>query len=184
MTGNATSASDRTKRVGRGLRPGAVAEVCGGLLLAGIFGLALYISRDWEGTAGIFPRGVSGLGLLLALAYVGVAGRRRNAPPPTKPQSVGDAEEDGDDQLEYAFNSATRREWAVSLGYFFGFFAALYLVGLYLTAGLFTLGYLRLEARRSWMFAAAYTAVLVGVLYIAFSVVLRLPVPAGVLAGF
>jgi hypothetical protein len=60
-----------------------------------------------------------------------------------------------------------------------GFFVSLYCLGLYATAVIFTVLYLRTQDGRSWLFSAIYAAILTGVLYLAFAVALAQRVPAG-----
>lgn len=158
-------------------------DLVAGVMLAVVFGIAFVIALGWSGKAAIFPLGVSGLGTVLGLAFVIRSLRSGGRRPTAQLSSLGDNDEDTDDALEYAFGTADRREWAVALGCFAGFFVALYVLGLYLAAPLFTLIYLRWQAGRGWTFSIVYTAILFAVLYGAFSLVLQLPVPAGVFSG-
>jgi hypothetical protein len=152
-----------------------VPDLIGGILLAIVMGGALLMTRGWDHDAAVFPRGVSAGGFLLALGLVirSVIGTR-------EPATVIDGEEVADD-LDYVFYTASGRQWALTLCWFLGFFVALYVLGLYATAVVFTVVYLKREDGRSWLFAGIYALVLTGVLYLAFAVVLAQPVPAGLL---
>jgi predicted membrane-bound spermidine synthase len=152
-----------------------VPDLVGGILLAIVMGGALLVTRGWDHNAAVFPRGVSAGGLLLGLGLV-----VRSAIGTRKPAEVIDGDAVADD-LDYVFYTASGRQWAVTLFWFLGFFVALYVLGLYATAVVFTVVYLKREDGRSWLFAGIYALVLTGVLYLAFAVVLAQPVPAGLL---
>lgn len=152
-----------------------VPDLVGGILLAIVMGGALLLTRGWDHNAAVFPRGVSAGGLLLGLGLV-----VRSAIGTREPAKVIDEEEAADD-LDYIFHTASRRQWALTLFWFVGFFVALYVLGLYATAIVFTVVYLKREDNRSWVFAGCYALVLTGVLYLAFGIVLAQPVPAGLL---
>jgi hypothetical protein len=159
----------------RGRLPNLVA----GVLLTLIFGGAFVIALDMEGNAAIFPLGVGGLGVVLGATFLIRSLRRPPAVDAGSPPNVGDDDEDTDEDLQYAFETASSREWAVALAYIAAFFAALYVLGLYLAAPLFTVIYLRHQAKASWILTIGYATVLFAVLYGAFELVLHLPVPPG-----
>jgi hypothetical protein len=56
-----------------------------------------------------------------------------------------------------------------------------YLVGFLLSTALFLLPFLRLEARIGWLRSLVLAAVAIGVIYVVFGVVARVPFPAGIL---
>lgn len=154
-------------------------DLVAGLLLTLVFGAAFITALGWNGKAAIFPLAVSGLGALLGLAYFVRCVLRPGRRDAVQPTSVGDDDEDTDEDLQYAFETASGREWAVALAYVLAFFVALYVLGLYLSAPLFTVAYLRHQAKVSWVVSVIYAVVLFAVLYLAFGVVLQLPMPPG-----
>jgi hypothetical protein len=122
---------------------------------------------------GIVPRGVSLGGAVLGVILVvrSLTGRREEV--------AEHHQEEASDDLEYVFHTANLRQWVETLGWFMGFFVSLYCLGLYATAVIFTVLYLRTQDGRSWLFSAIYAAILTGVLYLAFAVALAQRVPAG-----
>ena len=62
-----------------------------------------------------------------------------------------------------------------------GFFAAILLVGFLAAVPLFVLAYLRLQGRESWPLSLVFTAVVWGVFYGLFDLMLHLPFPSGYL---
>ena len=59
------------------------------------------------------------------------------------------------------------------------FFVLLYATGLYVTAPIFSLLYLRFVGKRTWIFSATYAIVIAVVLYVAFELALGVPTPPG-----
>ncbi|WP_328418486.1 tripartite tricarboxylate transporter TctB family protein [Micromonospora sp. NBC_00389] len=154
-------------------------DLVAGVLLTLIFGAAFVTALSWSGKAAVFPLAIGGLGALLGVAFVLRSLLRPGKRDATPQRRVGDDDEDSDEDLQYAFETASAREWAVALSYLVAFFVALYVLGLYFTAPLFAVAYLRHQAKASWVLSVVYAAVLFAVLYIAFGVVLQLPVPPG-----
>jgi hypothetical protein len=150
------------------------ADLIGGVLLAAVMAGAFVLTRGWDHDAAVFPRGVSlgGAALGVVLVVRSLIGTREA---PAVPHEL----ETPDEQLEYVFHTATARQWLVTLGWFVGFFVSLYVLGLYPTAILYTVAYLRIQDNRSWVFSGIYAVLLTGVMYLAFSVVLTQQVPAG-----
>lgn len=163
------------------IRRAALADVVAGVLLSLVFAAALVPALGWTGKAAIFPLAVAGVGGLLALGFVvrALVLSPSHEGGGVQLGNLGDDDEDSDDEFEYAFATACPEEWRIALGFFLGFFIALYLLGLYLTAPLFTLVYLRREAKVSWGFAVGYSVILGVVLYLAFAVVMGVPMPSG-----
>jgi hypothetical protein len=158
------------------LRKRNYADVAGGVLLAVVFAGAFLLARDWDRQAALFPRGVSAIGFVLAVVLI----VRTVFFPKAVTDEPHDAEgQSVDDSLEYIFHTASLSKWLVTLAWFGGFFVALYVLGLYATALVFPLVYLRSQDKRSWLFCVAYAVVLTAVLYLAFSVLLAQPVPPG-----
>jgi Tripartite tricarboxylate transporter TctB family len=204
MTNNTESASPTTANAVSADRPQATAErrsgpidwgdvVISAALLA-IFIAAFLNAQQWQPIAALFPKVATGIGAILSAAFLvrSVFFRRRTAPaapvdgaghidPVTAAQ---EAEELGADQAESErafFASLDLRDWLVSLAYFAAFFIGLYVLGLYVTAVLFTIAYLRFQARSSWLFSVIYAVVLTAALYGLFGYALQLPVPEGLL---
>jgi hypothetical protein len=159
------------------IRKRSYADVAGGVLLAVIFAVAFVLARDWDRQAALFPRGVSAIGFLLAVVLIVRAVFFPKAAVDDEPHEAEGPSVD--DSLEYIFHTASLRQWLVTLAWFGGFFVALYVLGLYATAVVFALFYLRTQDKRSWLFCVTYAAVLTAVLYLAFSVLLAQPVPPG-----
>jgi hypothetical protein len=146
--------------------------------LAAVFANAFWIATEWSVKAGLFPRMVTGLGLLLALLHVVVLLMRARTPVPVVEERV-DADDEAEGDVEYVFAHAGGRAWAGSLAWVATFFVGLYVVGLFVVAPLFAVAYLRFSVRKSWVFTVAYAAVTFAVLYLAFELALQLPVPPG-----
>ena len=149
-------------------------DLVGGLLLLVLMSGALVMTRGWDEEAALFPRAVSLAGAVLGLVLVvlSLIGTREAAP------GLHDRDA-ADAQLEYIFHTASPRLWLVTMGWFGGFFVSLYVLGLYATAILYTVAYLRTQDQRSWLFTGTYAVILAGVLYLAFTVVLGQSVPPG-----
>jgi hypothetical protein len=165
-----------------------------GVLLA-LFGWAFLEANQWSDRAALFPHLVCGVMFVLAaLHLVQVLLRlRRPAPaaPPEEHDSTGHllpghvAEPHGneddvnEDDVEYVFQTAGPRRWASALAWIAGFFVLLYVVGLFITAPVFSLLYLRFAGGRTWLLSAVYAVVAGLVLYLAFEVALSIPTPPG-----
>jgi hypothetical protein len=155
-----------------------VVDIVLSLGLAALFANAFWIATEWSVRAGLFPRMVTGLGLILSLLHVALLLLRARTPVPVVEERV-DADDEAEGDVEYVFAHASGRAWAGSLAWIAAFFVGLYVVGLFVIAPLFALTYLRFSVRRSWVFSVAYAAVTFAVLYLAFEVALQLPVPPG-----
>jgi hypothetical protein len=159
------------------------------LVLTAVFATAFWTALEWSFRAGLFPRMVTGLGLGLSVLQLVVllTGARRRPPtvqPPAAPQPAElpeptEADDEANLEVEYVFAHAGGRAWARSLAWIAAFFVSLYVLGLLITAPLFSLAFLRFSARVSWWASVLYAVVIGGVLYLAFEVALRLPVPPG-----
>lgn len=167
-------------------------------VLAAVFVAAFVNALQWQAIAGLFPLTITGVGALLCLAFLvrSLTERtRRNwtaeaatATPddgrPTEAGAVQQAEEAEELDGEHAFfASQGRRDWLVTLGWFGAFFVVLALAGMYLATVVFTVAYLRHQARTSWTLALAYAVVLAGAMYGLFGAALQLPVPEGLLGS-
>jgi hypothetical protein len=147
-----------------------------------LFAWALSSASEWSVKAALFPRLVTTFGLALAVLHlVLLLVRRRSADDSAEAQSVMGISEPDDDPLAYAFSTAGRLAWMVALAWVAGFFVSLYVLGVYVTAPLFTVLYLRLSAHASWRLSVIYSVVVGAVLYGVFETLLGLPTPEGVL---
>lgn len=147
-----------------------------GLLL--VFVLAFLTARGWPEGASIFPEFVTGVGAALAALHLLVLVVRRPA------EDLQPHGEDGEIEaldVEYVFEHAGRRSWAINLAWIAGFFLVTFLVGVLVAAPVFTLLYLRWTARASWLFSAVYAVVLGVVIYVSYTIALQLPLPEGIL---
>ncbi|WP_347058397.1 tripartite tricarboxylate transporter TctB family protein [Blastococcus sp. HT6-30] len=183
-----------------------VADVVLALLLLALFGWAFLEAADWSFKAALFPRIVTGLGFTMAalqlvqsLLRLARGRRAAGAPEPVTspagpiepvpaatpaesvPQAAGATTEDdvNEDDVEYVFQTAGARRWTEAVTWVTAFFVLLYVAGLFVTAPLFSFLYLRFAGRRSWTFCAIYAVVVGVVLYVAFEVLLGIPVPPG-----
>jgi len=157
-----------------------------------IFVAAFITARHWEAIAALFPQVATGIGAVLSAIFLARAlfFPRSGAEPSIQEAATFDplaaaaeAEEQGSDQSESErafFASLSLRDWAVSLAFFGAFFVSLYVLGLYITSVLFTVTYLKLQAKSSWLFSVIYAVVLTAALYGLFGFALQLPVPEGV----
>ena len=179
---------------GRRDRPSMIISV----VLAVVFVAALVNALQWQTIAGLFPLTVTGIGTVLSLAFLVQCLTRRREEGPTAETGAGapideptseaghgvveQVEEAEDlDSVHAFFASLGRRDWLVTLGCFAAFFVVLYLTGLYVAAALFTIAYLRYQARTSWKLAIVYAVVLAAAMYGLFGAALQLPVPEGLL---
>jgi xanthine/uracil permease len=157
-----------------------------------IFIAAFVNAQQWEAIAALFPKLATGIGAVLSGAFLvrSLVGKRQTAestperkPETTEPSAATDeSAELGADQAESErafFASLSLRDWLVSLACFAAFFISLYALGLYVTSLLFTIGYLKFQARSSSRFSVIYAIVLTAALYGLFGYALKLPVPEG-----
>jgi hypothetical protein len=158
--------------------PEALADVVASVLLLALFAWAFVAADEWSYRAALFPRLVTAAGIVLtALHLAQVLLRIRRPVPPG-----ADDEPDGDPHdVEYVFRTAGPRRWAAALGWVAAFFALLHVVGLYPTAAIFPLLYLRFAGGRTWIFSAIYAIVSAVVLYVSFELALGVPTPTGLL---
>jgi hypothetical protein len=150
------------------------------LLLVFVFGYLL--AEDWSLRAALFPQIFTGVGVGLTLLrlLLLLRARRRGAAGPDVTLVDNQAEEESED-IEYVFSHADGRTWLQALAWIAVFFVGLYLVGLFVIVPVFSFAYLRAVARTRWWAAAIYAVTMWAVLYLAFGVLLRLRMPAGIL---
>jgi presenilin-like A22 family membrane protease len=199
MTNNTESASPTTVNAAATDRPHRSGPIDWGDVVISAALLVIFIAaflnaQQWQPIAALFPKVATGIGALLSAAFlvraVVLRPKTAAAVPVDESATVDpvaaaqEAEELGADQAESErafFASLSLRDWLVSLAYFAAFFIGLYVLGLYVTAVLFTIVYLRFQARSSWLFSVIYAVVLTAALYGLFGYALQLPVPEGLL---
>ena len=176
----------------RGLLPRLIcADLVLGTLVLVLFVLAFLQTGEWSFRTALFPRmvtvaGIALSGLFVLLTVVGVVREHRRAghpDPATSVQDTGaallDEDEEHDHEMEYVYASAGRRAWAEALGWVALFVGLLWVGGLFVAAGLFSLAYLRFGAGRTWRFSVVYAVVMTGVLYVFLGLLLPVSVPEG-----
>jgi xanthine/uracil permease len=188
-------------RRGRRISSEAVADLVITLLLLALSAWAFLEANQWSDRAGLFPHLVSGAMFVLSglnLFQVFLRMRREAAAgpapapgspdehdasghlPPGRVAEPHGAEDDvNEDDVEYVFQTAGARRWASALAWIAGFFVLLYVAGLYITAPVFSMLYLRFAGRRTWRLSVVYAVVAGAVLYLAFEVALAIPTPQG-----
>jgi hypothetical protein len=180
-TGPGRPGSTADEAPGYGPPADRVADVVLTLLLTAIFAWAFLEAGNWTPRASLFPRLVTGAGFLLSLAHLVVAllGLRPGASQTSGiPEPV--AEDDADrEEIEYVFGTAGARAWGAALAWIAVFFVTLYVAGLFITAPLFSVLYLRFAGGRTWLTSVVYALVLGGALYLVFEVLLGVPSPEG-----
>ncbi|WP_206477124.1 tripartite tricarboxylate transporter TctB family protein [Microbacterium sp. KRD172] len=149
-------------------------------VLLGLFVMAFSMALGFPALAGYFPLGVSAAGAIASLCFlirVLFFPRTPDAPKTNIPEVAKSMSEQ---EYEF-FKSLTGRDWLSSLGWLGGFFIGLAVFGIYVALVVFTVGYLKFQAEKSWWFAAIYAACLTGLVFVAFEIALKLPLPGGLL---
>jgi hypothetical protein len=171
------------------------ANVSAAVVLITLFATAFISTFEWPPGSAVFPRVVTGGGLLLSTIYVLglLVSRRRASTAQAIPEDIRPNEDplekqipdiDHSNEPDYVFGTAGRAAWLHALGWIALFLALLWILGLFVAGGLFALTYLRWGAKRTWLFSAIYAAILPGILFALFRSVLFVPTPLGVLTGF
>lgn len=175
-------------------------EMIGNVVIAAL-SLVIFVggyvtARGWPLAAGLFPIGITVTGavlsaLVLAFSIVRWVGARDveavfetggaagAASEPSEDTLMSEAEEE-DYDLEYAFSSATGRQWLNALTWVTVYFLGLWLLGAFVITALVTFLYLKFEAKRSIVFAVIYAAILLGVMWASVEY-MELSLPEGVL---
>jgi hypothetical protein len=158
-----------------------------------LFIAAFLNAQQWQAIAALFPQAATGIGAVLSAAFLARSlffPRQPEAGAEQQPVTIDpvaaaqEAEEQQADQTQSErefFASLSPRDWVVSLAFFAAFFVSLYVLGLYITAVLFTIAYLKFQAKSSWRFSVIYAVVVTAALYGLFGYALQLPVPEGLL---
>jgi hypothetical protein len=105
---------------------------------------------------------------------------RPEVEPAAAPVVDADDAERNEQSLEYVFGTAGARAWIGAVAWVTAFFLGLWLVGVYVIVPVFAFAYLRTAGKTSWPAAGVYAAVAGGVLWLAFTRLLAVPMPAGV----
>jgi len=182
----AGAGSTPQRRVGEEVVPDLVITA----VLLVLFGWAFLDALGWSFRAALFPRVVTAAGFVFCAVNLAQGVRallrgRAAAPAPAlghEPVPSGGTHEDevvGEEDVEYVFATAGGRNWAVALAWVFGFFALLYVAGLFLTAPVFSLLYLRFGGGQTWKVGVVYAVVVGVVLYLSFEVALGIATPPG-----
>jgi Tripartite tricarboxylate transporter TctB family len=163
----------------------AVADVVITVLLLALFGWGFFEANRWSFQAALFPHIVTGAAFVLGVLHLVQVLLRlwretNSAPAVVEPGDTGDAEDAADpDDVEQLFRTAGARRWASALGWVAAFFVLLYVTGLFITAPVFSLLYLRFAGNRTWIFSLIYAIVIGVMLYLAFELALGVPTPPG-----
>ena len=136
------------------------------IMLASAYGVLSAL--DWPLKAKLFPL-VVGIPLFFLATAELVFALRGIGNPVTAPVDTAD---------EVPADLARRRT-LIAIGWIFGFFAAIVLLGFPVAVPAFVLFYLRLLGRETWLYSAIFAAVVGALFYGLFDVLLHLPFPAG-----
>lgn len=170
---------------GRSLRADLLISV--GLLV--IFAGGLVMAFGFPFRARMVPLLVCGVGVAMCVLQLILLAVERNgvrrlqtlestAERGMPPEPALDTDEE---EAEHAFITASPRAWLETLGWFGGFFVAVWLVGLLPAVVVFTIGYLLIVGRVRVIWALVYALLSWGLLYLVFDQLLRLPLPEGML---
>jgi hypothetical protein len=176
-------------------------DLIGAAFAAVIFAVALGMTFEWSDKAAMFPRVITGSGLLFSMAYLlACIVRARRAQKPDYATSVSQSLEErvhgsvqehssgSDDDLppeevEYVFATAGRKAWLSALGWVTLFLVLTLLLGLFVASAIFAFVYLRWSGSTTWLFSSVYALILSVCLILIFRVVTFVPTPLGILTG-
>lgn len=123
------------------------------LLVAGTAAGMVYTSKDWPPPTGLFPWSVGIPVMVLSLVQLILDGYRSAHPTDAKSRDTGDLQVDWTMSVaEVASRGLTFAGWL--LGMFFG----ILLIGFFITVPLFTLFYLKYQAKETWTLSLSLTA--------------------------
>lgn len=144
-----------------------------------IFTLGFVLALEWKPLAAYFPVGVSIAGMIASAVFlirVLIPARSESGVETNVPK---DAPSSIDQEYEF-FKSLTRADWFSTIGWLGGFFVFLAVFGIFVALVVFSVGYLKFQAEKSWLFAGLYAAVLAGLVYVFFILILNIPLPEGI----
>lgn len=177
-----------------------------------VFVGAYMLSLGWPAETAFLPRLLSGAGTVLLLVKLGAmvwsarspvlpSGQTaaRSGPAEATVDPSGRTSQEMDVSLLDGVNEEDQAEeeefkdilaktpwsvWAQSLGWLAGFFIGFRLFGLLVVLPIFTVLYLRIVARCSWLTCLLYVLGTAGLIYALFVSVLHLPLPQGIFPIF
>ncbi|MCS0497259.1 tripartite tricarboxylate transporter TctB family protein [Ancylobacter mangrovi] len=162
--------------------------------LIAIMAGAYTLSLKWPANAAFFPRLLSAVGLILCLLNLGALIWQTLSPAPAAVPAraggghgsddvqlvEGDEDQGNEDEFHKIFTRADKRMWGSVVSWIVFFFVGLYTVGLLVTLPVFTVLYLRIVAKASWLVCLLYVLGTAGLIYLLFDLLLHLPLPEGV----
>ncbi|WP_139007011.1 tripartite tricarboxylate transporter TctB family protein [Arthrobacter crystallopoietes] len=152
------------------------------LVFLAIFALGFVLALEWKPLAAYFPLGVSLAGMIASAVFlIRVLIPPRSADPAETnvPKNVPSPT---DQEYEF-FKSLTPADWLSTICWLGGFFVFLAVFGIFVALVVFTVGYLKFQAQKSWLFSGIYAAVLAGLVYVIFTLTLNIPLPEGVFSS-
>jgi Tripartite tricarboxylate transporter TctB family len=132
-------------------------------------GWGIFAATAWPAKAALFPLVIAIP--LFCLAAAEVLWTLLGSAPPA---AAADFKLSADLPRELAL-----RRTAVAGGWIVALLAAIVLLGFVVAVPLFVFLYLRLQGKEGWVFSAVFTAVVWGIFYGLFDLLLHLPFPAG-----
>lgn len=147
-----------------------------------IFVFVVWQSFEWSFRAGMFPRMVGTLGLLLCLLNLSILVVQYIRSPQLEPLVETTSQESGDNTLapDYDFDKVGLKAWLINIIWIAAFFVATYILGLFYAAILFTVAYLKFSANMRWIFSVVYAAVVALFMFLVLDQALHLAMPTGV----
>ena len=129
--------------------PSLVFTLCIAVIAAGM----VYTSRDWPLGTGLFPRSVGVPVLVMSLIQLIIDAYR------SLKTSGGQERETGDLQVDWTMSTAEVAARGLTFaGWLLGMFFGILLVGFFITVPLFTLLYLKYQAKEGWAVTLGFTA--------------------------
>jgi len=169
------------------------------LALLGLMAMAYAMTRKWPSATAFFPELLSLAAIVFLLLKLGVLAWKAFGRTPAgggaaqrKVHSNGDValvtdvdeDQGNEDEFHKIFSQAGGRSWAGVIGWMILFFGGMYLFGLLAVLPVFTLLYLRLVAKASWLVCILYVLGTAGLIYLVFEMFLHLPLPQGIIPLF
>jgi hypothetical protein len=160
------------------------------LVITSIMGLAFVESFDYKDVAGLFPRSITLVGLILGVAYgvsllvkhqrikSGLVSDKSQATPLPDMEYAPDTE-----SIDYVYATAGRRAWISSILWVAAFLVLTVALGLFIASFIFSFVYLRWNAGKSWIFSGVYAVSITLFLVALFRWLLYIPTPIGILSG-
>ncbi len=148
------------------------------LFVAVVAAAMVYTSRDWPLGTGLFPRSVGVPVLVMSLIQLIMDAYR------TMKTSGGQERETGDLQVDWTMSTAeVAARGLVFAGWLLGMFFGILLFGFFLTVPLFTLLYLKYQAKENWPLTLWLTAGMLVFFVGVFDQILHIHWLAPVIAG-